>query len=119
MKINNNICAVSDLTMKGTDVFKNEEVVLKDVRLNHRYEDGKRLEVIESISYDCVDPVTFDTFVVKVPSSVPVIDPAQLENSDEPVFAVLPLDKVVVRPYKIEFGKASLSITSPSISITK
>ena len=74
---------------------------------------------IDYVRYDCVDPVNFGTFKVKVMNSDPIISEDELEASDTPVIIELPLDKMFVRPYKMEYGKASVTITAPYLVIAE
>lgn len=98
-----------------------QKAILRGVRVSYPTDaEGKRTsESPESIRYDLINPSTFDTFTVKVEGSRPVITQEELEAKDTQVFIELPLDEVSVKPYKVEYGTASLAISAPAVKLTK
>lgn len=97
-----------------------QDFVLNAVRPRYHYDENRqRTNIVEAIVYTVTDPATFAKFNVRVDSTTPVITPAELAESDELIFIQFPLEETVVKPYKIEYGTASVSIVAPYATIVK
>lgn len=118
--LTDNKVKVNDLQISAQGLIP-PKAVLRGVRVSYPTDtEGKRTsETPESIRYDLINPVSYDTFTVKVEGGRPVITQEDLEAKDTQVFIELPLDEVSVKPYKVEYGIAYLSITAPAVKLTK
>lgn len=87
---------------------------LTEVRpVPHYDKDRNRTEQIEAYKYTVTDLETLSSFTVRVNSTTPVITPEELEETEERVFIEFPLEETIVKPYKLEYGTATLSIVAP------
>ncbi len=111
---------VNDLQINVVGLIP-QKAILRGVRVSYPTDaEGKRTsEVPDSIRYDLINPSTFDTLTVKVEGGRPVISQEELEAKNTQVFIELPLDEVSVKPYKVEYGTASLAISAPAVKLTK
>lgn len=118
--LTDNKVKVNDLQINVEGLIP-QKAILRGVRVSYPTDaEGKRTsEVPDSIRYDLINPSTFDTLTVKVEGSRPVITQEELEAKDTQVFIELPLDEVSVKPYKVEYGTAYLSINAPAVKLTK
>lgn len=89
--------------------------VLKEVQKKFQYEDGKRTDKLDGYDYTVVDMVTLDEYTVRVPGSVPIVDPRDLEKLS-PKPEVQFSEDALVKPVKIEYGKVLATITASSVS---
>lgn len=116
--LDSNQISARDITISAAGLVP-ARAVLKKVRLSYASnEKGQRSNTVESIRYDCVDPSTFSCFTLKVPSSTPVITEEELEEAETSVFISIPVDQVVIRPYKLEYGYATVSIVAPYVELS-
>ena len=62
---------------------------------------------------------TYSSFTVRVMGDSPVVSPEELEKTDDGDLLIveLPLDKTIIKPYEIVYGKAKVSITIPYIKL--
>ncbi len=118
--INDNKVKVADLNINPIGLIP-QRVLLRGVRLTYKTdEEGKRVsDEVVAVRYDVVDPITLGTMTVKVDTNKPIITPEELEASESPITLELPIDHVVIKPYKVEFGSASVSISAPMVKIAK
>jgi hypothetical protein len=118
--VNENKVKVADLNINPVGLIP-QKVLLRGVRLTYQTdEEGKRVsdEVI-AVKYDVVDPKTLGTMTIKVETNKPIISPEELEASESPITLELPLDQIIIKPYKVEFGSANVSISAPMVKIAK
>ena len=118
--VNENKVKVADLNINPVGLIP-QKVLLRGVRLTYQTdEEGKRVsdEVI-AVKYDVVDPKTLGTMTIKVETNKPIISPEELEASESPITLELPLDQIIIKPYKVEFGSANVSISAPTVKIAK
>ena len=92
----------SKLVLRGIQEIKNKET-------------GK----IDYVLYKCVNPVDFSTFTIKVPDKQPIISPEQLESATGVLYIDIPVDRVEIRPYAIEYGFAKVTIVAPEVRLHK
>lgn len=119
LKIDNNSVDVKNLAIIA-DGKISKEVALRNVRYTYQTDsDGNRTDTIKAILYDCVDPVNFATFTLKVNSSKAVITPEELEEAEDVVYIEIPVELTVIKPYSIEYGKAKVSIIAPNVKLLK
>lgn len=118
--LTDNKVKVNDLQINVEGLIP-QKAILRGVRVSYPTDaEGKRTsETPESIRYDLINPVSYDTFTVKVEGGRPVISQEELEAKDTQVFLELPLDEVSVKPYKVEYGTAYLTITAPAVKLCK
>lgn len=79
----------------------------------HYDENRKRTDLIEAYTYTVTEMDTLSSFHVRVNSTTPVITPEELEEAEERVFIEFPTDETIVKPYKLEYGTATVSIVAP------
>lgn len=118
--LTDNKVKVNDLQINVEGLIP-QKAILRGVRVSYPTDaEGKRTsEVPDSIRYDLINPSTFDTLTVKVEGGRPVITQEELEAKDTQVFIELPVDEVSVKPYKVEYGTAYLTITAPAVKLCK
>ena len=90
---------------------------LKEIKENFAYEDGKRTDKFKSTTLTCVDVETFSTLKIKVETKFQLTQ-KDLDESTERIFVEIPTDETIVMPYKIEYGKATVTITAPEATIS-
>ena len=113
-RIFNNMIKTKFITIPAVD-FLPSKAVLKGIRVLKNAE----TEVIDHVKYDCVNPVDFSTFTIKVPDKQPIISPEQLESATGVLYIDIPVDRVEIRPYAIEYGIAKVSIVAPEVRLHK
>lgn len=79
----------------------------------HYDENRKRTDIIEAYKYTVTDMETLSSFSVRVNSTAPVIKPGELEDSEEHLFIAFPMDETIVKPFRLEYGIATVSIVAP------
>lgn len=115
--ISNNKMSISDIQISAVGLIS-EIVAVTDVKPMYKSDaDGKRTDTVEAIRYDCVNPNDYSTFTLKTLSIKPVITAEELEMSETPVFISIPVNDVVIKPYKIEYGIATVSIIAPYVKL--
>lgn len=119
IRMSDNKIKAKDLSLTGKDFFESENFVLRGVKVNFRYDDGKKTDVVDSISYACVDPLTFNSVTFKVNTTKPVIDPAAIDKATETILITVPINEAVIKIYKMEFGIMSVSITVPYVKLSQ
>ena len=95
-------------SLMGTNRF-----ALLGVSPVYDYIDKKRSETVSGIRYTVANPDTFETFDVKIAGTKPIVSQEVIENVDERIW--VSFENAVVKPYRIEFGKATCSVTADSI----
>lgn len=101
---------------KGLDeIMPSDKFIVKEVAPVYAYADGKRTDKIEAYRYTLVDPESFDTFDVKVKGDKPVVTSEMVADKENRVWVAL--DNAIVKPFKMEYGKVSCSVTADSIKI--
>lgn len=115
--INNNKMSISDIQISAIGLIS-EIVAVRDVKPVFKTDsEGKRTDIVEAIRYDCVNPNDYSTFTLKTLSIKPVNTVEELEMSKTPVFISIPVKEVVIKPYKIEYGVATVSIIAPFVKL--
>lgn len=114
--VNDNKVKVADLNVSAVGLIP-QKAILRGVKVSYKQDaQGNPTETIEATRYDCVDPSNFSTFAVKVEGK-PIITAEELEAKDTPTMVEFPLEQVQVKPWKVEFGSATLSISAPSVKL--
>ena len=112
-KLNDNICKADCFEMKLSDFVDSDIFALNSVEKRYKYDENRqRTDVIDGIVYTITDD-RLNRYKVKVPTTVPIIEQQELEESDELIYVRLPIDESIIKPYKIEFGRTYVSISSP------
>lgn len=115
--MSNNKMSTSNMQISAVGIIA-ERVVVRDVKPVFKTDsEGKRTDIVEAIRYDCVNPNDYSTFTLKTLSIKPVITAEELEMSETPVFISIPVNDVVIKPYKIEYGIATVSIIAPYVKL--
>ncbi len=102
------------------DLFKTSEFPVLKVIENKKYEDGKFLDEIVSISYLVVETQGFNKIRVKVEGSVPVVTDAELQalrQRNESV--LLTFENMTITQYVSNKGVLTDSIKATSVSIVE
>lgn len=116
--LNNNTVSKDFFIKHLSDFYPNgSEFVLKEIKPNFVYQNNKRTDQVQSISYKVIDTISYDTFVVKVHAEKPIISQDELATRDMPVYIQFPLENTVVKPYSLEFTTAKVSIVAPYIEL--
>lgn len=119
--------AVIEENVMSSDFFRRAAVgilpakaVLRGVSVQHEVDaEGKPTSEVKAVRYRLVDPTTFSTFTVKVENAKPVIVQEAVDGSENPVLVELPLEDVTIKPYEVAYGKAKVTIQSPSVKLAK
>lgn len=117
--LNENEVSAKELSKKLGDFFDEGIFVLRKVRRVNRYENGQRTNDIAGYAYEVIDGTSYAKFTVKVASTEPVITEEQLEACKDTVFVKIPLEKTLIIPYELKYGRAKVSITAPFIELLK
>jgi hypothetical protein len=118
IRMSDNKIKAKDLVLTGKDFFESEDFVLRGVKINFRYDGGKKTDIIDSISYSCVDPLTFNSVTFKVNTTKPVIEQDTIDKATEAIHLNIPIDEAIIKIYKLEFGMVFLSITVPFVRLS-
>ena len=119
IKLDKNEIPAKDMQKRLSDFFGDDLFVLRGVRKINRYKNGERTEEVAGYAYDVIDGASYSAFRVKVESSSPAIEPDQFEKSSDTVFVRIPLDKTIVVPYSVEFGRAKVTVVAPFVEVVK
>lgn len=119
MKLNNNKATATQLVIKGDSIFKGNKFVLHSMSKAYEYKDGVRTDTVIGINYDCTEMTSFSRIRLRTQETTPVIDPEVLEESSEQVVIQVPLEQLILRPVKIEYGQVTFSITAPFVRLVK
>jgi len=119
IRMSDNKIKAKDLVLTGKEFFESEDFVLRGVKINFRYDGGKKTDIIDSISYSCVDPVTFNSVTFKVNTTKPVIEQDTIDKATDSIYINVPISEAVIKIYKLEFGIMSVSITVPYVKLSE
>ena len=119
IRINGNQIKAKDLVLRGEMFFETNNFILRGTKVNYRYESGKKTDLIDSISYFCVDPLTYNNIIFKTNTTKPIIAQDIIDKSTETIHITVPINEAVIKIYKLEYGILSLSITVPYIKIVE
>lgn len=113
MGLDNNKISIKDIILSLPDGILSNELVLKNVRVSYVRDDSNKLtDTVEVIRYDLVDIKNhFAVVTIKSDNKKPLITQEELEAAQDPIYVNLDLNKLEVKPYKIEYGQAYLSLT--------
>lgn len=115
--INNNNISISNININPMGIIPDIAIV-RNVKPVYKVDDqGKRTGTIDAIRYECINTLDFSTFTIKTVSTKPVVSEEDIENSETPIRILIPVSEVVIRPYKIEYGIATVSIMVPSVKL--
>lgn len=117
--LDNNNMKASELEVSAVGIIP-EIAVVKNVRVSNVLDaEGKKTDKVEAVRYDCVNPDNFSMFTLKVETTRPVVTKEILEASEEPVYIMIPVSEVVIRPYAIEYGNAKVSVIAPYVKLAE
>lgn len=119
IRMSDNKIKAKDLALTGGNFFENEDFVLRGSKVNFRYEAGKKTEIVDSISYSCVDPLTFNSVTFKVDTTKAIIEQSVIDKATESIHITVPINEAVIKIYKMEFGIMSVSITVPYVKLSE
>ena len=97
-------------TLMGVDTF-----ALISVTPKYDYVNKQRTDTISAICYRVANPETFENFEVKVSSTKAIVSQERIDNVDERLWVTF--ENAVVKPYKIEFGKAICTVPADSVKL--
>lgn len=115
-RLDNNKISLSEIALPCEGIIP-DKLILRGVKTAFRYQDGKRTKEIEGVNYDVVNPYTLDSFRIRALLPTPVITQEELDESEEHVYISIPVSQTVLKPYKIEYGKATVSIVAPYVAL--
>lgn len=117
--IESNKMLTETLQIAGTGILPGEAIV-RDIRVIYGVDGNqKKTDEIKGVRYDCISEKDFSTFAIKTISINPVITKEELEASEVPVRISIPVSETIIKPYKIEYGKALVTITAPYVRLVK
>lgn len=117
--LDNNNMKASELEVSAVGIIP-EIAVVKNVRVSNVLDaEGKKTDKVEAVRYVCVNPDNFSMFTLKVETTRPVVTKEILEASEEPVYIMIPVSEVVIRPYAIEYGNAKVSVIAPYVKLAE
>lgn len=110
-----NKISTKDLACRLADIFGDTpKLALTDIRPCFHYDENRnRTDLVEAYNYTVTDMDTLGSFNVRVTSTTPVITTEELEEAEERVFIEFPMNETIVKPYRIEYGTATVSIVAP------
>lgn len=113
--LKDNKISAQNISFSLSNIFPGKrKLALTEVRpVAHYDSERNRTEQIDGFKYTVVEMETLSSFCVRVNSTAPVITPEELEDSEERVFIEFPMDETLVKPYKVEYGIATVSILAP------
>lgn len=114
--IDGNKIKASELKISGDGVLPETAILKKVSYMYGTDEKGMKTENVLAVRYKCINPNDFDTFTVKVEATDSIITPAELEAAEEPVFITIPVKETLIKPYKIEYGYADVTIVAPYVT---
>lgn len=117
--ITNNVMDANIFSIPATDILS-PLAVLKSVKAVYEKDsEGQRTNKVQAYRYELVDMKTYSSFTVRVMGDSPVVSPEELEKTDDGDLLIveLPLDKTIIKPYEIAYGRAKVSITIPYIKL--
>lgn len=116
--LDNNEIAANKISMPLSAFTESTQFAVKSVTENNKYIDGKATDEVIGLTITCIDPDNFDVVKIKVPKTVPLTQ-EDIEKSEDYIYIQVPSDETRVIPWKIEYGKAKVSIVAPSASIVR
>lgn len=115
--LDNNKISTSDILISAQGIIP-KVAVLKDIKPSYVTDaQGKRTEQIDAFRLECANPKDFSNFILKVLSTKPVITSEELEAAEEAIYISIPVNEVSIKPYKIEYGIATVSIVAPYVQL--
>ena len=117
VRLDNNILNAKDFAISMAELTSASEFVLKDMRENFKYVDGKKTDVQDGYKLSIADPDTFAMYTIKAEKVDFTLE--EVEKSVTPVFIEIPTEKTMVIPYDISYGRAHVSIIAPFVTIVK
>ena len=117
VNLNNNQIATAHLIMSAKGLISDIAAVTDVAYVYKTDAQGKRTDQVEGIRYRCTNTKDFTVFTLKTLSIKPVITPEELESSEDVVYISIPVNDVVIKPYKIEYGIATVSIIAPYVKL--
>lgn len=109
--------SISRIRIPLQNLMETEIFALLNVTEVFEYREGKRTENITEIRYTVANPDTFENFDVKVAGAKAVITQKQLDEEENHIW--VSLENAVVKPYKIEYGKAECTVMADAVKIAK
>lgn len=99
-------------------IINGANLILLSVAPNYEYVDNKKTDNLLGYKYTVVEDITFEKFVVKVPSSTPVMTQEQIDTAKDRIYVTF--NNAIAKPYRnTSTGNYDLSINANGISIVK
>ena len=115
--VDNNQMSIADLVVSPIGLVPNIAAVTGVSPVYKMDAQGNRTDQIEAVRYRCANPKDFTVFTLKTLSPKPVITAEELAESEDVVYISIPVNEVWIKPYKIEYGIASVSIIAPYVKL--
>lgn len=112
-----NKCKISDITLSMSQVTDSDVFAVTGVSIIKKYVDGKPTDDVDGIRYLLTDTKTLTQISVKTLEKKPAITQDEIDNAGCLMYVKLPIEETLIKPYKMEFGKVSVSIIAPSVEV--
>lgn len=114
--LDNNMVDASKFILTIDSLGIGSNLILKKIKKNYKYVDGKRTEEFIDTVITVIDPNTYIGFDMHVEGYIS-ISQEELENMDEVVYIEINPLQTFVRPYKIEYGSVKCKVSTEAITI--
>lgn len=114
-----NQCKIADIAFSLDNVTSQKIYAVISVSVQKKFENGKATDEVDGVNYILSDTQTYAQIRVKTQSKTPVITQDLIDAHETPFLVEVPLDETLVKPYKIEYGKVSLSIVAPYVKLVE
>lgn len=117
--LDNNVLPVTAFVVSAADYLP-QIAALKGVsEIFEKDSTGQRTDILQAITYHCVNTENFRNFSIKVLDAKRIITAAQLEEASEVVYVEIPVKDCILKPYEISYNKCKVSIIAPYIKLHK
>lgn len=107
-KIVNNTISTQDFVINPADYLPESAFVRRITSVTN-----KETGAVEFIRYECLNQNDLSTFVIKVPSTTPIVSFEEFEKSTSLLKIDIPVSEVTIKPYALEYGNIKISIVAP------
>lgn len=118
-QIDNNEVQSVKFSKPLSDFTSSTEFIVKGLKENFRYDNqNKRTDECIGFTLRCIDPDNYDVLNIKIPKCISLTS-EEVNKSDKEIYLIIPTDETTVYPWKVEYGKAQVTIEAPTASIVK
>lgn len=115
--VDDNQLCVSDINISAVGLIPPIAAVTNVSYIYKIDAQGKRTDQVEGVRYRCANPKDFTVFTLKTLSARAVITAEELAESEDVIYIAIPVKDVVIKPYKVEYGVAKVSIIAPLVKL--